>query len=326
VYPAYQFLGGEVNPVVGEVLSYTWPAFRGWELAIYMHRNYLLKPGRIKGDLTAAGLVREEIDRPCEGQFARVHGNRRRQLEKGEKAYRISKFDPPFHFRSFQGGRIGRENERPEGRYDLPAESGHGTTYVACEAPGAWAEVLGGEPVVLLRHVADLSLWTVWPESSLEVVTVEGEASELRSCPNRAETRAVALRLFEEGARGIRFGLHRVGDQSGLALFGPSECAGWEFPTIGLWSGKSEPGMAGDSFWRYIEEREKGEVGDPLVVLRWFPGDIAFPRWARERNRLVRAGCGLAVARSAGVALGSTRAGRAGQSRRLGVRGVGGAR
>jgi RES domain len=147
---------------------------------------------------------------------------------------------PSLHLPSAKLYRIHRAGRSPwwfasdaAGRFDLPADSGRGTCYLAEEPVGCFLEVfrfwtLVPEAELAARRLARLDLPPVLlADCSSGLCRELGLTAEIHSTPDYARTQAWAAALAAAGFDGIRYLLrHDPGQRlAGIALFGPGGVA-----------------------------------------------------------------------------------------------------
>jgi hypothetical protein len=123
-----------------------------------------------------------------------------------------------------------------------------------------------------LGDLVGLTLWELTPQSDVELANLkDGAPVDLADTPDRAETRALAQRLHDAGAKGLAYRLHRDHTKVGYALFGPAGVGTPSGVGLGTWSSAKSLAAADKSLAKFLVKRAKAAPSS--VTLRWLPED-----------------------------------------------------
>ncbi len=152
---------------------------------------------------------------------------------------------PSLHLREAKLSRIHRADLSPwwfssdgSGRFDLPAESGRGTCYLAMEPEGCFLEVFRGVSLIPEQEIEVRRLSRLTVEEALLADCASsrsrefGLTAEVHSTPDYRITQRWAAAFAAAGFDGVRYLLRHDPSQhlSGIALFGPAGSPPWPAP------------------------------------------------------------------------------------------------
>ena len=276
LFPLSQIVSGSVPPQIGELLSLLDPdAIPPWHLA------FLLRSGFDDRQTVAQALVN---DMPAVVSWL--------QTSRAIRGYRGDPARPPsiptealirfeltvpaeiepkstlFRITAYENGPYFFSNR--DHRFDLPADSGHGTCYFSLSETGAFAEVLNKRPVLDAEHIFRLSLWEADAATSISpVLDVSDPETQTRlkwnhrltTTMHRDVTKSFAATVFDVGFMAIQFLLTETGHEAGVALFGRSgRAAPQHLGHPSLYAARSELASR-PLFWPWLADRLDERAG-----------------------------------------------------------------
>jgi hypothetical protein len=152
---------------------------------------------------------------------------------------------PSLHLRGAALSRIHRASLSPwwfssdaSGRFDLPAESGRGTCYLATEPEGCFLEVFRGVALIPEQEIEARRLSRLIVDEAILADCASGRSrefgltAEIHSTPDYKITQRWAAAFAAAGFDGVRYLLRHDPSQhlAGIALFGPAGSPAWPAP------------------------------------------------------------------------------------------------
>lgn len=265
-FPSYQIELGVIVHAVEYVCENTPPTFRDWPLAIWMARNLAATDEYFEEKLGSLGLWMPLWSGPATTQFKGI--KKLKATTPLSPLFRVCRRSlSPFYFSSVDAAR-----PAAGGRFDLAVSTGLGSLYTAETPFGAWSETLDRRPVVTLRELLSMRLW------SLRALD-QPDVADLTKVPGtntnrRPDTQALAEAVRVDGWLGLRVPLRSRPTEIGVVMFGKT---GPNLPAtagIGLWEALPTEGIEAASLWEYMETRQDLENDFP-IVLRRFPSEMA---------------------------------------------------